>query len=119
MSCLFVGFGFHDLIGNTGEWTSDYYAPRHVVPGQEAVDAGTRVNLLAAASAQPGSRIPRRVLKGGSYLCRRTTVPSRRALTAGRRHGDHPHRLPLRGGRLNRRTRQKSTGSRSSGQVMQ
>ena len=33
------------------------------------VDAGSRENLLAAASAEPGSRIPRRVLKGGSHLC--------------------------------------------------
>ncbi|MFE4469018.1 formylglycine-generating enzyme family protein [Leifsonia sp. NPDC056824] len=63
------GYGLYDIIGNTWEWTSDYYAPRHVVPGQEAVDAGARVNLLASASAEPGSRIPRRVLKGGSYLC--------------------------------------------------
>ena len=63
------GYGLFDLIGNTWEWTSDYYAPRHVVPGQEAVDAGARLNLLASASAEPGSRIPRRVLKGGSYLC--------------------------------------------------
>jgi len=63
------GYGLYDLIGNTWEWTSDYYAPRHIVPGQEAVDAGARLNLLASASAEPGSRIPRRVLKGGSYLC--------------------------------------------------
>ncbi|CAM5324309.1 formylglycine-generating enzyme family protein [Leifsonia shinshuensis] len=63
------GYGLYDLIGNTWEWTSDYYAPRHTLPGQEAVDAGARVNLLASASAEPGSRIPRRVLKGGSYLC--------------------------------------------------
>ncbi|MFE4951327.1 formylglycine-generating enzyme family protein [Leifsonia sp. NPDC056665] len=63
------GYGLYDIIGNTWERTSDYYAPRHVVPGEEAVDAGARVNLLASASAEPGSRIPRRVLKGGSYLC--------------------------------------------------
>lgn len=62
-------YGLYDIIGNTWEWTSDYYAPRHVVPGQEAVDPGSRLNLLASASAEPGSRIPRRVLKGGSYLC--------------------------------------------------
>ena len=42
---------------------------RHVVPGAVAVDPGSRENLLAAASAEPGSRIPRRVLKGGSHLC--------------------------------------------------
>ena len=42
---------------------------RHNPPGLEAVDAERRPNLLAAASAEPGSRIPRRVLKGGSHLC--------------------------------------------------
>lgn len=63
------GYGLFNLIGNVWEWTSDYYTPRHVVAGEDAVDAGERVNLLAAASSEPGSRIPRRVLKGGSYLC--------------------------------------------------
>lgn len=65
------GYGLFDVTGNVWEWTTDYYTPRHLVPGSEAdvVDAGARPNLLAAASAEPGSRIPRRVLKGGSHLC--------------------------------------------------
>lgn len=65
------GHGLYDVTGNTWEWTTDFYTPRHIVPGSadDAVDAGTRPNLLAAASAEPGSSIPRRVLKGGSHLC--------------------------------------------------
>ena len=63
------GYGLIDMIGNTWEWTSDYFEPRHSVPGSIMVDAGQRTNLLATRSAEPGSRIPRRVLKGGSHLC--------------------------------------------------
>lgn len=68
------GYGFVDMTGNVWEWTTDYATPRHVVPGAEpgrGVERGGRRDLLtdAAASAEPGSRMPRRVLKGGSHLC--------------------------------------------------
>ncbi|WP_345803438.1 formylglycine-generating enzyme family protein [Microbacterium sp. AZCO] len=63
------GYGLFDTIGNVWERTSDYYSPRHVVPGGRPVERGARSELLPAASAEPGSRVPRRVLKGGSYLC--------------------------------------------------
>lgn len=63
------GYGLLDMIGNVWEWTSTYWALRHVPPGAVVVEAGPRLNLLGAQSAEPGSRIPRRVLKGGSHLC--------------------------------------------------
>jgi len=62
-------YGAVDLIGNVWEWTSDYYTPRHLRLSDRPVDAGRRTNLLATASAEPGFRTPRRVLKGGSQLC--------------------------------------------------
>lgn len=64
------GYGLFDMIGNVWEWTSSYYTPWHVIPSDAPVDAGRRVNLLATASAQTGfPDLPRRALKGGSFLC--------------------------------------------------
>jgi formylglycine-generating enzyme required for sulfatase activity len=59
------GYGLFDMTGNTWEWTDDFYASRHAVPGETGVDAGARTNLLGAAAAGD----TRRVLKGGSHLC--------------------------------------------------
>jgi sulfatase modifying factor 1 len=58
------GYGLLDVTGNTWEWTSGFYAPRHHVPGAVTVDSDGRQNLLVA----PGNA-PMRVLKGGSHLC--------------------------------------------------
>jgi sulfatase modifying factor 1 len=58
------GYGLVDVTGNTWEWTSGFYSPRHHVPEAPAVDNGGRENLPLAASSQP-----MRVLKGGSHLC--------------------------------------------------
>jgi formylglycine-generating enzyme required for sulfatase activity len=73
------GYGLVDMIGNTWEWTSDWYAPHH---GKSAADAGGVENACCAPRnprgaaledsydpCHPGIRIPRKVLKGGSHLC--------------------------------------------------
>ncbi|MCT9819225.1 formylglycine-generating enzyme family protein [Microbacterium sp. W1N] len=61
------GYGLYDMTGNVWEWTTDFYAPRHVRPSDRPVDAGTRTNLLGSPAGGPTTA--RRVLKGGSHLC--------------------------------------------------
>lgn len=63
------GMGLFDVTGNVWEWTTDFYSPRHLPLPAGAPDQEGRPGLLAASSAEPGSRVPRRVLKGGSHLC--------------------------------------------------
>lgn len=66
------GYGLVDMIGNTWEWTRDWWsspatggqiraccAPRNPLGGREAESMDPR----------DPSRIPRKVLKGGSHLC--------------------------------------------------
>lgn len=67
------GYGLLDMIGNTWEWTTDWYTPRH--PGEPAKACCIPRNPRGGAMDesydpnQPAIRIPRKVLKGGSHLC--------------------------------------------------
>jgi formylglycine-generating enzyme len=66
------GYGLYDMAGNVWQWTIDWFSARHPADASPCCGYGNPRGGPMQASldpAQPQINIPRKVVKGGSFLC--------------------------------------------------